>query len=123
MSKARRPGTFHLVSSLTARLRSALLCGLFLLGTLGVPLADGAMFHVAGQDPCAGVTHVEAQGGSHHADRCTLAQPAAAQRQGIGSAHTVGIPLPLASRIIARSAASPQSTAFINLQHSRAPPA
>jgi len=111
------------VDRLTVRLRSALLAGLLLAGTLGIPVADAATFHMAGQDPCAGITHVESQGSSHHADRCTLSQPTVAQRQDLGSTHAVAIALPTANRVIAPSAASPRSKAFVTLQHSRAPPA
>jgi len=111
------------VNLLAVQLRSALLLGLFLAGTFGIPVADAATFHMAGQDPCAGITHVESQGSSHHADRCTLSQPTVAQRQDLGSTHAITISLPTANRVIAPSAASPRSEAFVTLQQSRAPPA
>lgn len=111
------------MTSPATRLRAALLCALFLAGTGGVPVADAAFFHVAGQDPCAGITHVEAQGSAHHADRCTLAQPTAAQRHDLGSADTSTLTPPPANRAIEPSAASPRSAMFLTLQHSRAPPA
>ena len=123
MSTAGRPGTFHSVTPLAVRLRSALLVGLFLAGSVGLPVADAATFHLAGHDPCAGLTHFEAQGSSHHADRCTLAQPVAAQREDLGSAHTADIAQPAATRAMVPSAARPRSAALLTLQHSRAPPA
>ena len=88
-----------------------------------MPLADAATFHLAGRDPCAGVTHFEAQGSSHHADRCALAQPTADQRDALGSAKAVRIPPPVVARAVTPSSATPHSAAFITLQHSRAPPA
>ncbi|MEZ4413305.1 MAG: hypothetical protein R2910_10005 [Gemmatimonadales bacterium] len=106
-----------------ACLRAAFCASLFLAGALGVPLADAATFHLVGHDPCAGLTHLEAQGSSHHADRCTLAQPTAAQRESLGSARTADIVLPSATRSMVPSAARPQSAAALALQHSRAPPA
>jgi hypothetical protein len=106
-----------------ASLRAAFCASLFLAGALGVPLADAGTFHLAGSDPCAGLTHLEPQGSSHHADRCTLAQPAAAQHQDLGSFHTADIPLPTATRAMVPSTACPRSAAFLTLQHSRAPPA
>ena len=111
------------MTRLAVRLRAALLFCLFLLGTLGVPLADAAMFHLAGQDPCAGITHVEAHGGLHHADRCTLAQPAAAQRAALGSAKAIRVALPQAERAGLPDAVTPTDIASASLQHSRAPPA
>ncbi|HMU60470.1 MAG TPA: hypothetical protein PKA66_01700 [Gemmatimonadales bacterium] len=111
------------MTRLPIRLRSALLVGLFLAGSLGLPVADAATFHLAGHDPCAGLTHLEPQGSSHHADRCTLAQPAAAQHEDLGSARTADIALPPATRIMAPSSARPRSAAPLTLQHSRAPPA
>jgi len=111
------------VLTLSRRLRAALALGVFLSGTLGLPLADGAMFHLAGRDPCAGVTHVEAHGGLHHADRCTLAQPVAAQRESVGSAQVVRNVPPMTDRAPAREAAAPPATVLVTLQHSRAPPA
>lgn len=123
MSHARRPGNFLSVTRLGTRLRSGFLFGLFLAGSLGVPLADAAVFHLADKDPCAGITHVEPQGGSHHADRCTLAQPTAAQRAAIDSTKAVRVAPPLAIRIVVPSATALLSTAFVTLQHSRAPPA
>jgi hypothetical protein len=111
------------VTRLPVRLRSALLVGLFLVGSLGLPVADAATFHLAGHDPCAGLTHLEAQGSSHHADRCTLAQPTAAQREDLGSARTADIGQPAPTRIMLPSAARFRSAALLTLQHSRAPPA
>lgn len=108
---------------LAVRLRSALLVGLFLAGSLGLPVADAATFHLAGHDPCAGLTHLEAQGISHHADRCTLAQPTAAQREDLGSAHTADVVQPPTTRALVPSPARPRSAALLTLQHSRAPPA
>jgi hypothetical protein len=111
------------VNRLTVRLRSALLFGLFLAGSLGVPVADAATFHMAGRDPCAGVTHLEAQGTSHHADRCALAQPTAAQREALGSAKAVRMAPPVVAHVVTPSSAVPHSAALVTLQHSRAPPA
>jgi hypothetical protein len=111
------------VTSRAVRLRSSLLSALFLLGALGFPLADGALFHVAGHDPFANVTHVEATGGTHHADRCTLAQPVAPQQESLGSAEPLRVPPPLALRIEAPAAAAPCDADTNRLQHSRAPPA
>ncbi len=108
---------------LTVRLRASLLSGLFLLGALGVPLADGAMFHVAGQDPCAGVTHVEAHGGQHHADRCTLAQPVVAQREALGSIEIVRTAPPESLRALIAAPMAPADATPRSHQHSRAPPA
>ena len=105
------------------RLRAAFLSGLFLLGAVGVPLADAALFHVAGHDPYAGVTHLEAQGGSHHADRCTLAQSCAVQREALGSAGVIRtVPL-LVAYAVAPSVTAPAGAEPAALQHSRAPPA
>jgi len=111
------------VTPLALRLRAALLFGLFLIGTLGVPLADAAMFHLAGQDPCAGITHIEAHGGLHHADRCTLAQPAAAQRDALGSAEAIRVAPPQAEHAGVPDAATLADNESASLQHSRAPPA
>lgn len=118
-----RSRTFHFVIILARRLRAALILGVFLTGTFGVPIADAAMFHLAGRDPCAGVTHIEAHGGQHHADHCTLAQPVAAQRESIGSAQAVRVAPPMAARAITPDAAVPTDTELVALQHSRAPPA
>ena len=86
-------------------------------------LADAALFHEAGHDPYAGVTHVEAHGGSHHADRCTLAQPCAVQRESLGSAGAIRtVPL-LVEYVVAPSAPAPAGAERATLQHSRAPPA
>ena len=111
------------MTRLAVRLRATLLAGLFLAGALGIPLADGALFHLAGHDPDAGVIHVEAQGGTHHADRCTLAQPAAAQREALGSCKAIRITLSLVVRSVAPAAAAPHDAESVTLQHSRAPPA
>jgi hypothetical protein len=111
------------VTRLATRLRASLLAGLFLLGALGVPVADGALFHVAGHDPYAGVTHVEARGGSHHADRCTLAQPCAVQRESLGSAGVIRTVPPLVVHTVLPSAPAPAGAEPATLQHSRAPPA
>ena len=105
------------------RLRSSLLFACFLLGALGFPLADGALFHMAGHDPFADVIHVEATGGSHHADRCTLAQPVAPQQESLGSAQPLRVPPPLARRLEAPATAAPCNADASRLQHSRAPPA
>jgi hypothetical protein len=111
------------VTRLAVRLRASLLSGLFLAGALGMPLADAALFHRAGHDPFAGVTHVEAQGGSHHADRCTLAQPCAIQREALGSAGAIRTVPPLVVAVVSPAAASPAGAEPRALQHSRAPPA
>jgi hypothetical protein len=111
------------VTSLTTRLQSALLSGLFLLGTLGVPLTDAALFHRADRDPCAGITHVERQGGSHHADRCSIARPAVAQREALGSAKAIRVPPSVPTRAITPGAVVPTDLRFTTLEHSRAPPA
>jgi hypothetical protein len=111
------------VNRLAVRLRAGLLFGLFLTGTLGVPLTDAALFHLAGQDPCAGVTHIEAHGGLHHADRCSLAQPAAAQREALGSSKAIKVSPHLLLRTDALSTRAPHSAEWVTLQHSRAPPA
>jgi hypothetical protein len=111
------------VTSRAVRLRSSLLSALFLLGALGFPLADGALFHMAGHDPFADVTHVEATGGAHHADRCALAQPVAPQQESLGSDQSLRVPPPLVLRIEAPAAAAPHDAAACRLQHSRAPPA
>jgi hypothetical protein len=111
------------VTSPAVRLRAAFLSGLFLLGAVGVSLADAALFHEAGHDPYAGVTHVEARGGSHHADRCTLAQPCAVQRESLGSAGVIRTVPPLVVYTVAPSAPAPVGAEPATLQHSRAPPA
>ena len=104
-------------------LRAAFLSGLFLLGALGVSLADAALFHEAGHDPYFGVTHVEAQGGSHHADRCTIAQPCAVPRESLGSAGVIRTVPPLVVYTVTPSAPAPAGADLAALQHSRAPPA
>jgi len=81
------------------------------------------MFHVAGQDPCAGITHVEAHGNSHHADRCTLALPVLAQREALGSASVVRAAPPTEERHLASIAPPPTIADLGSSQHSRAPPA
>jgi hypothetical protein len=111
------------VTRRAVRLRSSLLSALFLLGALGLPLADGALFHMAGHDPFADVVHVEATGGAHHADRCTLAQPVAPQQESLGSAQPLRVPPLLALQIEAPAAVPPCDADAGRLQHSRAPPA
>lgn len=123
MSIPRRSGTFHPVTPLALRLRAALLTGLFFAGAFGFPLADAALFHRAGHDPYAGVTHVEPHGGAHHADRCTLAQPAAVQRESLGSAQAIRVAPPLVLRTVAPAMCTPHDAELAALQHSRAPPA
>jgi hypothetical protein len=100
-----------------------LLSGLFVLGALGVPLADGALFHVAGHDVYAGVTHVEAHGGAHHADRCTLAQPTAVQREALGSVGAIRTVPPLVVYAMSPAATAPGGAEPTALHQSRAPPA
>jgi hypothetical protein len=117
------PGTFHPVTPLAVRLRAVVLTGLFLAGALGMPLADSALFHRAGHDPYAGVTHVEPHGGAHHADRCTLAQAAAAQRESLGSAKAIRVAPSVAVRTAVPARCAPNGTELTELQHSRAPPA
>ena len=111
------------MTRLAVRLRAGLLFGLFVLWTLGVPLTDAAMFHLAGRDPCAGVTHIEAHGGLHHADRCTLAQPAAEQRDALGSAEAIRVAPPQAERSGVLAVVAPTAIEPASSQHSRAPPA
>jgi len=111
------------VTTLLRRLRACSLLGLLLAGTIGLPVADAALFHLAGQDPCAGTTHIEAHGNQHHADRCVLARPVVAQRESLGSAEAVRIAPPMAVPAIAEDARLPADAAFFTLQHSRAPPA
>jgi len=111
------------VTLLAIRLRAFLLLALFLSGTVGLPVADAVTFHLAGRDPCAGLTHLEAQGSSHHADRCALAQPTADQREALGSAKAVRVPPPVVARVVTPSSAIRPSAALVTLQHSRAPPA
>lgn len=111
------------MTRLAVRLRAALFFGLFLTGTLGVPLTDAAMFHLAGQDPCAGITHIEAHGGFHHADRCTLAQPAAEQRAALGSAKAIRVAPPEAERAGVPAVVAPTDIELASFQYSRAPPA
>ena len=96
---------------------------LFLAGVLGMPVADGLLFHRAGGDPYAGVTHLEPLGSTHHADRCALQAPAMAQREGLGSARAIRVAPPLAIRIAPTIAAAPVAAELIALRHSRAPPA
>lgn len=111
------------MNPIAVRCRSLLLLGVFLLGSLGVPLADGVVYHLAGKDPCAGLTHVEAQGSTHHADRCTLAQPTAPQQTAAGSSESTRVSLPAPTRMAASTTwTAPRSTVH-RLQHSRAPPA
>jgi hypothetical protein len=110
-------------ATLHARLRPTLLAVLCFSGTLGLPLTDAAMFHLAGQDPCAGVTHLEAHGGAHHADRCTLAQPCAVQRESLGSAGAIRTVPPLVVYAMSPAATAPAGAEPTALQHSRAPPA
>jgi hypothetical protein len=110
------------VTSRAVRLRSSLLSALFLLGALGFPLADGALFHVAGHDVYAGVTHVEAHGGAHHADRCTLGlsqAPSLSTPQIDGSGLSDQLPEAPAT---SRSTDTPRSTDCPALPRSRAPP-
>lgn len=111
------------MTRLAVRFRAAFLAGLFLLGAVGVSLADAALFHEAGHDPYAGVTHVEAQGGSHHADRCTLAQHCAVQRESLGSAGVIRTVPPLVVYVVLPSSPAPAGAEPVTLQHSRAPPA
>lgn len=111
------------MTTLLRRFGALSLLGLFLAGTIGLPVADAALFHLAGQDPCAGVTHVEAQGDQHHADRCTLAQPLAPQQESLGSRDAVRITPPAAAPAVVPVAALPADLAPATLQHSRAPPA
>ncbi|HEX5005296.1 MAG TPA: hypothetical protein VFV65_08260 [Gemmatimonadales bacterium] len=105
------------------RSRSLLLLGLFLLGSLGVPLTDGALYHLAGKDPCAGLTHVEAQGSAHHADRCTLAQPSAPQQTAAGSGESVRISQPVATAVGGAPTSAFPASPLHSIRHSRAPPA
>ena len=111
------------MTPLAVRLRAALLAGLFLAGAFGMPLADSALFHRAGHDPYAGVTHVEPHGGAHHADRCTLAQPAAAQRESLGSARAIRVAPAVTVRAALPASCAPHGAELAALQHSRAPPA
>ena len=111
------------MTSRAVRLRSSVLSALFLLGALGFPLADGALFHRAGHDAYAGVTHVEAHGGAHHADRCTLAQPCAVQRESLGSAGAIRTVPPLVVYATSPAATAPAGAEPTALQDSRAPPA
>jgi len=105
------------------RLRAALLGALFVIGALGMPVADGLLFHRAGCDPYAGVTHLEPLGGVHHADRCALSAPAIAQREGLGSARAIRVAPPLVVRTAPAIAEAPAPAELIALRHSRAPPA
>lgn len=105
------------------RLRSALLALVFVIGALGMPVADAALFHRAGHDPYAGVTHMEPLGGVHHADRCVLSAPAVAQREGLGSARAIRVAPPLHVRLAPTIVAAPARTDLVALQRSRAPPA
>lgn len=110
------------MTPLAVRLRASLLFGLFALGTLGVPLTDAALFHLAGQDACAGITHIEAHGGLHHADRCTLGLPQAPSLPTPridGSGLSGQMPEAPAT---SRSTDTPRSTDNPALPRSRAPP-
>jgi len=88
-----------------------------------MPMADGALFHRAGHDPYAGVTHLEPLGGLHHADRCTLNAAAVAQREGLGSARALRVAPLLVVRSTPSITEAPAPAELIALRHSRAPPA
>jgi len=105
------------------RLRAFLGTGLFLVGVLGLPLTDAALFHRAGHDPYAGTTHFEGQGGDHHADRCALDKPVLPQRESLGSNGIVREAAPVAVRIALPASLAPVSIQVVTLHHSRAPPA
>ena len=110
------------MTPLAVRLRAAFLSGLFLLGAVGIALADAALFHEAGHDPYAGVTHVEPLGATHHGDRCTLGVPQAPSHtapQVDGSVIATRGP---ESPVRPRPATTPRSTDFSALPRSRAPP-
>jgi len=107
----------------TIRLRAALLALLFVIGALGMPVADAALFHRAGHDPFAGITHMEPLGVVHHADRCVLSAPAVAQREDLGSARAIRVAPPLHIRLTPTIVAAPAATDLIALERSRAPPA
>jgi len=111
------------VTQPVVRLRAVLLAALFVIGALGMPVADGLLFHRAGADPYAGVTHLEPLGSTHHAERCALVAPAMAQREGLGSAPALRVPAPLAVRTAPLIAEAPAPAELIALRHSRAPPA
>jgi hypothetical protein len=105
------------------RFRAALLGALFIIGALGTPVADGLLFHRAGSDPYAWVTHLEPLGSTHHAERCALQAPAMAQREGLGSSRAIRVAPPLVVRSTPAIAAAPAAAELIALRHSRAPPA
>jgi hypothetical protein len=110
------------VTAPAVRLRAAFLSGLFLLGAVGVSLADAALFHEAGHDPYAGVTHLESRGGSHHADRCALAVPhAPSQSAPQIDRAVIALGEPVAGRALCPTDAAPL-TGPTSPHRSRAPP-
>ncbi len=111
------------MTRLAVRLRAAFLSGLFLLGAVGVSLADAALFHEAGHDPFAGIIHVEPHGGAHHADRCTLAQPVPPQAMGIPAFDVIQSVPPVERHAALAPAPALRSTDPSALQRTRAPPA
>ena len=119
-----RPGTFHPVTPPAVRLRAALLAALFVIGALGMPVADGAAVPRAGCDPTPASRTSKPLGGIHHADRCALPAPAIAQREGAGQRprHPRRAAARRPHHTDPRRGAVPP-TGLIALQHSRAPPA
>ena len=110
------------MTPLAVRFRAAFLCGLFLLGAVGISLADAALFHEAGHDPYAGVTHLESRGTTHHADRCALAVPhAPSQSAPRIDRAIIALGEPRANRALCPTDASP-STGPTSPHRSRAPP-
>jgi hypothetical protein len=110
------------VTRLASRLRAGLLVALFFTGALGIPLADGAMFHLSGRDPFAGVTHFEPPGATHHADRCALSPPRApSQSASRVDSAPFALLAPNAAAVLA-PAEAPRSTDVTHLPRSRAPP-
>jgi hypothetical protein len=105
------------------RIRAALLAILFLAGSFGVPVADALLFHQAGNDPFAGVVHIEGVDTAHHAERCLLSHATPAPRESL-SVPTA----PEAAQTLVIAGSFPQRTAD-PLTHrpadppSRAPPA
>jgi hypothetical protein len=110
------------VTPFAPRLRAGLLVALFFTGALGIPLADGAMFHLAGRDPFAGVTHFEPPGATHHADRCALAPPQAPSQSPSRVDGAVFALLAPDAAAVLEPVEAPRSTDVTHLPRSRAPP-
>lgn len=106
-----------------SRFRALLCTGLFLVGALGFPLTDAALFHRAGHDPFAGVVHVEPQGNAHHGDRCALARPIAPTASGISSFDAIQAAPPVECRATLLPPVEPRSADTPSSHRTRAPPA